>query len=49
MKSFTTTAAILLAKASLAAAECDLMCIAIYSMDPVKCECVPIKFMECHP
>ena len=32
-----------------AAAECDIMCAMIYSVDMDKCECVPISWMECHP
>ena len=30
-------------------APCDIFCLAIYSIDPVACACVPIKWMECHP
>ena len=30
-------------------AACDLFCIGIYSVDIENCECVPIKYMECHP
>mmetsp|Transcript_16749 Transcript_16749/g.21179 ORF Transcript_16749/g.21179 Transcript_16749/m.21179 type:complete len:145 (-) Transcript_16749:61-495(-) len=32
-----------------AAAECDIMCIAIYSVNVEKCTCEPIYGMECHP
>ena len=31
------------------AADCDIMCAAIYSVDSEKCECIPIEYMECHP
>ena len=31
------------------AQECDIICMGIYSIDEVACECVPIEWMECHP
>ena len=46
-QSFLALAA--LATAGMVAAECDIMCAAIYSVDTENCECVGIKWMECHP
>ena len=43
------TFAVLAASMATQAFACDLMCIAIYSVDPMTCSCVPIEWMECHP
>ena len=45
MKFIASVAAVAMARAS----ACDLICAAIYSVDPVACDCVPIEWMECHP
>ena len=42
-------AALLATMATQAPADCDLFCIAIYSVDVENCACVPIEWMECHP
>ena len=41
-------AALVASMATQAVAECDLVCAAIYSVDQETCDCVPIKWMECH-
>ena len=48
MFKLATIAATLLA-GLIHARQCDIMCMGIYSVDPVTCTCVPIKYMECHP